>query len=62
MSDLRYLPCFLSVSLLISGGCQPGGQGEGVESAESGVASDLAWAVNIGGPAYSGIDGTDYVA
>jgi beta-glucanase (GH16 family) len=37
---------------LLFGGCSPGDRGE----------TDLVWAVNVGGPSYTGDDGTEFLA
>jgi beta-glucanase (GH16 family) len=50
--------CFLLVLGCESSQRQPGESGAPNPNAET----DLIWAVNIGGPAYTGIDGTEYVA
>ncbi len=59
----------LATAMLIAGlaatGCQsetatPGEAKD--DAASAGATSDLVWAVNVGGPAYEGIDGTAYEA
>ncbi|MGB5257825.1 MAG: family 16 glycosylhydrolase [Woeseiaceae bacterium] len=43
---------------LIHSGCQSGSPGSDSADAEAGT--DLVWAINVGGPAFTGIDGTEY--
>ena len=55
----------LAIGLLLAS-CDPAPQEKvvvqyGISGSEA-VDSDLAWAINIGGPAFDGIDGTEYAA
>jgi len=51
---------FVSSGLLL-GGCQPDNP-ESEATEPTAVETDLVWAVNVGGPAFTGMDGTRYVA
>ncbi|MDH3434595.1 MAG: malectin domain-containing carbohydrate-binding protein, partial [Gammaproteobacteria bacterium] len=59
--DCRNSIYFMCASaVLVALGCQPDtADPDPVE--QPAAETDLVWAVNIGGPAYIGIDGTDYV-
>ena len=55
----RKLGCIVIILFgLIHSGCQSGHQDS--ESPGAAGDSDLVWAINVGGPAYTGIDGTEY--
>ena len=57
----KKLCCIVIVSCgLIHTGCQPDRPGS--DSPDAAGKTDLVWAVNVGGPAYEGIDGTRYEA
>lgn len=61
MKNKNVLFLFVASSSLIAAGCQS--DTPSPDSAEQPDATtDLVWAVNVGGPAYTGIDGTEYVA
>ena len=65
MINTKLLPALLLAALTIAG-CQSEPAASGSTAAEaSGTEStetDLVWAINVGGPAYEGIDGTQYRA
>ena len=59
MAKNSYLTVLIIGTALATGACQSDGSAPGPVATDAST-GDLVWAINVGGPAYSGVEGTEF--